>query len=344
MFVDTVKIFIKSGHGGAGCISFRREKSVPKGGPDGGDGGRGGSIYLQADVRLRTLIDLYYHPHLKAGNGERGEGSKRAGKDGKDITIFVPVGTLVKEAESGKPRNQGLINQTLTGGEVIADLLEPDKPILIAKGGRGGKGNAWFATATHQTPRFAQPGEPGEEKTLLLELKLIADVGLVGYPNAGKSTLLSKISAAKPKIADYPFTTKEPILGQVRIEPGKSFVVADIPGLIDGAHYGKGLGHEFLRHIERTKVLIHLVDIQPVDGSDPFKNFQAINQELKLYNPILASRPQVVALNKIDLVQKKNSITMLKRKIINQGFEVFAISALTSSGINQLMYRVAELL
>ena len=329
MFVDKVKIFLKAGHGGAGCISFRREKWVPKGGPNGGDGGNGGSIYIQVDKQLKTLIDLYHHPHIKADDGERGEGSNRAGKSGKDISISVPVGTVVKDAETE---------------DIIADLVNPDDPILLAQGGRGGKGNAWFATATHQTPRIAQPGESGVEKTLILELKLIADVGLVGYPNAGKSTLLSRISAAKPKIADYPFTTREPMLGQVKIETGKSFVVADIPGLIDGAHSGRGLGHEFLRHIERTKILIHLVDIQPVDDSDPFENFKAITQELELYNPGLASRPQIVVLNKLDLVHEKNKITNLKRKIVKQGYEVFSISALTGAGINPVMYRVAELL
>lgn len=329
MFVDKVKIFIKSGHGGAGSISFRREKFVPKGGPDGGDGGNGGSIYIQADTRLKTLIDLYHHPHIRAENGARGEGSNRTGKSGKDIVISVPIGTIIKDA----------VTETN-----IVDLVNSDEPVLLAQGGRGGKGNTWFKTATRQAPRIAQPGESGEEKALIFELKLIADVGLVGYPNAGKSTLLSRISAAKPKIADYPFTTREPMLGQVKIETGKSFVVADIPGLIDGAHSGRGLGHEFLRHIERTKVLVHLVDIQPIDGSDPLENFAAINRELELYNPILASRPQVVALNKIDLIATKNIITTLKRKIVKQGYEVFAISALTGAGIDLLMYRVAELL
>ncbi|MCX7919201.1 MAG: GTPase ObgE [bacterium] len=334
MFVDKVKIYVKSGHGGAGCVSFRREKSVPKGGPDGGDGGCGGSVYIQADSRIKTLIDLYHHPHIFAGNGEHGEGSKRTGKNGKDIIISVPVGTVVKEID---PVDDSIVKQQW-------DLIKEKEPILLARGGRGGKGNAWFATATHQTPRFAQPGEPGEEKKFILELKLIADVGLVGCPNAGKSTLLSRISAAKPKIADYPFTTKEPILGQVKIEFGKSFVIADIPGLIEGAHAGRGLGHEFLRHIERTKVLIHLVDVEPPDGSDPFENFMAINQELSLYNPILISRPQVVGLNKIDLLHSMSKIANLKRKIRQQGYEVFAISALTGNGVNKLIYRVAELL
>ncbi len=329
MFVDKVKIFIKSGHGGAGAVSFRREKWVPKGGPDGGDGGHGGSISIQANPRLKTLLDLYHHPHVHAQNGEHGEGSRRSGKSGKDITIEVPVGTVIKDAVTE---------------ELITDLVNPETPILLAAGGKGGKGNAWFATPTRQAPRFAQPGEPGVEKALILELKLIADVGLVGYPNAGKSTLLSKISAAKPKIADYPFTTKEPILGQVKIELGKSFVVADIPGLIDGAHSGRGMGHEFLRHIERTKLLLHIVDVHPIDESSPFKNFEAINQELALYNPILASRPQIVVLNKIDLVITKNAVTLLKRKLTKLGFEVYSISALTGAGVNQLMYRVAELL
>lgn len=329
MFVDKVKIYLKSGHGGAGAISFRREKWVPKGGPDGGDGGHGGSIYIQANPRLKTLLDLYHHPHAHAQNGEHGEGSRRSGKSGKDIIIQVPVGTVIKDAATE---------------EIITDLVNSDQPILLAVGGRGGKGNSWFATPTRQAPRFAQPGEPGVEKALILELKLIADVGLVGYPNAGKSTLLSKISAAKPKIADYPFTTKEPILGQVKIEVGRSFVVADIPGLIDGAHAGRGMGHEFLRHIERTKLLLHIVDVQPIDESSPFKNFEAINKELELYNPILASRPQIVVLNKIDLAINKNKITTLKRKLIKLGFEVYSISALTGAGVNQLMYRVAELL
>jgi GTP-binding protein len=329
MFVDKVKIFLKSGHGGAGCISFRREKWVPKGGPDGGDGGHGGSIYIQANQGLKTLLDLYHHPHVHAENGERGEGSRKSGKSGKDIIVQVPIGTVIKD----------FVTQ-----EIIVDLVNPDEPILLAPGGKGGKGNAWFATPTRQAPRIAQPGESGVEKTLIFELKLIADVGLVGYPNAGKSTLLSKISSAKPKIADYPFTTKEPILGQVKIELGKSFVVADIPGLIDGAHSGRGMGHEFLRHIERTKLLLHLVDVQPIDESNPFKNFEAINRELELYNPILASRPQIIVLNKIDLVHKKIAITNLKRKLTKLGFEVYSISALTGAGVDQLMYRVAELL
>lgn len=328
MFIDKVKIYVKAGDGGNGCVSFRREKFVPKGGPDGGDGGKGGDIIICADPHLKTLLDLYRRPHFKAKRGAHGEGSNRAGKDAPDVIIRVPVGTVIKDEN----------------GNIIADLKEKNQQVVVARGGRGGRGNARFVSPTNQAPRYAEAGEKGEEKVLILELKLIADVGLVGCPNAGKSTLLSRISHAKPKIAPYPFTTKEPILGQVQLEDGKSFIVADIPGLIEGAHAGRGLGDEFLRHIERTQLLVHLVDIMPMDGSEPIKNFQAINKELELYNPELAKRTQIVALNKIDLIKEKTKIFSLKEQINKLGYEVYPISALTGEGVNDLLYRIGALL
>jgi len=327
MFIDETKIFVRSGTGGKGCVAFRREKCVPKGGPDGGDGGKGGDVYLQVDPKLKTLLDYHLRPHIRAKNGLNGSGNNRTGKGADDIVMKVPGGTVIKDFETG---------------EIIADLIASGQTICIAKGGKGGRGNAHFVSSTHQSPREAEDGEPGEEKTLILELKLLADVGLVGYPNAGKSTLLSRISHAKPKIADYPFTTLNPILGQVRVGEGKSFVVADLPGLIENAHQGIGLGHEFLRHIERTKVLIHIVDIAPLDGSDPVHNFEAINKELELYDPLLLERPQIVVLNKIDLLPTKRLPNKIKKELSGRGYEVLLISSLTGEGLKELLYTISQ--
>ncbi|MGQ9631684.1 MAG: GTPase ObgE [bacterium] len=320
MFIDRVKIFVASGAGGRGCVSFRREKFVPQGGPDGGDGGRGGSVILRADASKHTLLDVKYRPHLRAQRGSHGEGKNRHGKDAPNLVVRVPLGTVVRDEEM----------------RIIADLVEDGQEVVVARGGRGGRGNAHFKSPTNQAPRFAEEGAPGEEKTLILELKLIADVGIVGMPNAGKSTLLARISNAHPKIADYPFTTLEPNLGVVQFDTGDSFVVADIPGLIEGAHEGRGLGDEFLRHVERTKLLIHLVDIS---SDDPVKNFSTINGELEKYSPLLASKPQMVALNKIDLwdgipLARENYERFTRRF---SDLDVYPISAATGSGVRELI-------
>ncbi len=321
-FIDYVKIAIQSGDGGRGCVSFRREKFIPKGGPDGGDGGRGGHVIITAVKELNTLLDLRYHREYKAQKGEHGKGSNKHGKDGEDRIIPVPVGTVVKDAESD---------------EVIADLDHEGAEIIAAKGGRGGQGNSHFATATRQAPKFAQPGEPGEERQLILELKLLADVGLVGLPNAGKSTLISVISAAKPKIADYPFTTLVPNLGVVKMEDYTSFVVADVPGLIEGAHKGIGLGFQFLRHLERTSLLLHLVDISDVLTTDPVEEFEKINKELVLYSPELAEKPMVVAGTKVDMAHDKTRLNTLQDYCKDKGLDFFALSAATGEGIRPLV-------
>jgi len=328
-FIDEAKIYVKAGTGGSGCISFRREKCVPKGGPDGGTGGKGGSVYVEADSHLKTLLDYHLRPHIKAERGWHGSGSNRTGASGKDLILKVPLGTVVRDFETG---------------EIIEDLVEQGKQICVAKGGKGGRGNACFVSSTHQSPREAEDGVPGEEKTILLELKLLADVGLVGLPNAGKSTLLSRVSKAKPKIADYPFTTLNPILGQVYLEMGKSFVIADLPGLIENAHKGVGLGHEFLKHIERTKVILHMVDVNPPDESDPIANFDAINRELEMYNEDLIQRPQVVALNKIDTFPNKRIPNKIKNELESRGHQVFEISALTGDGLMPLMYALGKII
>lgn len=322
MFVDEVKIFVKAGDGGKGCISFRREKYVPKGGPDGGDGGDGGDIIIRASEDLNTLLDLKYQQHYRARKGENGMGRNMHGRDGPDVLIPVPVGSVVKDFESG---------------EIIADLTEDGMEVIAAKGGRGGKGNAHFVSSTRQTPRFAQPGEEGEERGLILELKLLADVGLIGMPNAGKSTLLTAISSARPKIAPYPFTTLSPVLGVVRYREFRSFVVADIPGLIEEAHKGAGLGFQFLRHIERTSILVHLVDISEESTGDPVENFRAINREISLYSPSLTKRHQVVTPNKIDIIGKGDKLLRLKDFCEREGYKVFPISALTGEGIEDLL-------
>ena len=321
-FVDYVKISVKAGDGGRGCVSFRREKYVPKGGPNGGDGGRGGHVIFRATKALNTLLDLRYKREYKAERGQHGMGKKMHGRDGKDLIIPVPVGTIIKDADSG---------------DVIIDLDSEGMEIIIAKGGKGGLGNAHFATPTRQAPRFAQKGEEGGDRHLILELKLIADVGLIGLPNAGKSTLLSAISSAKPKIADYPFTTLTPMLGVVRLENYRSFVVADIPGLIEGAHKGVGLGYQFLRHVERTSMLLHLVDISSMGEGDTIENFEKINKELELYSPELTRKPQVVVGTKLDIAGDRKRFNRLARYCKTKALDFFPVSAVTGTGIKRLL-------
>jgi GTP-binding protein len=327
MFIDEAKIWVKAGDGGHGCISFRREKFVPKGGPDGGDGGNGGSVYFEAAEDVDTLADFSGRHHFKAGSGGGGEGANRHGHDGRDLVIRVPVGTLIYD----------------TDFEVLLkDLDKVGMKVCICRGGKGGKGNKAFATSTRQTPRFSTPGKPGQARNLRLELKLIADVGLVGMPNAGKSTLISRCSEARPKIADYPFTTLNPVLGIVELTDFRRFVMADIPGLIEGAHEGAGLGHEFLRHIERTRIIVHILDIMPSDGSDPAANYEKIRAELALHSNVLARKKEVVVLNKIDLDHDgklAKDITDRLQTIQRRGqqpFPIMAISAVTGQGIGKL--------
>ncbi len=327
MFIDRAVISVKGGDGGRGCVSFRREKFVPKGGPDGGDGGDGGDVILVADENLSTLLDFQYRRHYRAQRGSHGEGSHRHGRRGGSLVVPVPVGTIVKDAETAA---------------VLADLVHHGQRAVVARGGKGGRGNARFATSTHRAPRQAEPGRPGEERRVELELRLIADAGLVGFPNAGKSTLLSRVSAARPKIADYPFTTTEPYLGVVGLADGRSFVLADIPGLIEGAHQGAGLGHTFLRHISRTRVLVHLIDLAA--GRDPVSDFQAVNGELRLYDESLKDRPMLVALNKIDEPEARAKAAEASEAIGALGFHVFPVSAATGEGVDALMRAVADLL
>ncbi|NPV82520.1 MAG: GTPase ObgE [Candidatus Aminicenantes bacterium] len=330
MFVDQVRVILIAGKGGDGCVSFRREYRVPKGGPDGGRGGDGGSIYLVSDPNLNSLSYFRYHPINKARKGAPGQGSNKQGKRGRDLYLKVPVGTMVKDAATG---------------QVLHDFLKPGEVYLAARGGRGGRGNASFATPTHQVPREFEKGRPGEEKELILELKLIADVGLVGFPNTGKSTLISKISAARPEIADYPFTTLTPNLGVVDLDEERSFVVADIPGLIEGAHLGHGLGIQFLRHIERTRILVHLIDVSPLSGRDPVKDYRVIQAELKAFNPELVSRKQVIVANKIDLLGEDRKRLLAARRLAAREKKPFlAISALTGEGLKDLVSLLARLL
>ncbi len=324
MFLDQTKIFIRSGNGGSGAVSFRREKYVPRGGPDGGDGGRGGHIIMEATNDLNTLSSFRYQQHFRAEHGEPGAAVNRFGKAGADLIIKVPVGTLVKNTETGKN---------------IADLNESGFQVIILRGGRGGRGNTHFATSTRQTPQFAEKGEPGAELAIELELKLLADVGLIGFPNAGKSSLLTKISAARPKVANYPFTTLEPNLGVVDYK-AESFVAVDIPGLIEGAHQGVGLGHQFLRHIERTRLLVHLVDLSGQSGRDPYQDYVQINEELRLYNPELISKEQIVAANKIDLPESRKTWEKFQLQIGDR--IVIPISVATGEGINQLLDTVIQ--
>ncbi len=325
MFVDKARIYVKGGDGGRGAVAFRREKYVPFGGPSGGDGGDGGDVILKVDEGLRTLVDFKYQRHFRAGRGQHGGGKNKHGARGEDLVIKVPPGTLVRDADTG---------------EVLADLVEPGQECLVARGGRGGRGNARFASARRKAPRFAEKGEPGEERHLSLELKVLADVGLVGFPNAGKSTLISRISAAKPKIADYPFTTLTPNLGVVTRGPGRSFTVADIPGLIEGAHLGSGLGHEFLRHIERTRLLVHVLDLSDMTGRDPVEDFHKINRELELYSPALARREQIVCANKLDLPEARDKLARLTREL--EGRRVVGISAVTGEGVERLLDLIEE--
>jgi GTP-binding protein len=328
VFIDTARIYIKAGDGGNGIISFRREKYVAYGGPDGGDGGKGGDVIFVADPNLSTLLDFKYRKKYVAQNGENGRGKNQYGKNGEDLYIKVPVGTLIINDETG---------------EIIADLVKPNQKAIVLRGGKGGRGNAKFATSTLKTPRFAESGEKGKEMWVRLELKLLADVGLIGFPNAGKSTLLASCTRAKPKIANYPFTTLTPNLGVVE-HKGKSFVMADIPGLIEGAHRGEGLGHDFLRHIERTKMLIHVVDVSGNEGRDPIEDFEKINEELKLYSERLLTLPQIVAANKIDIQSGKENFSAFEKEIKKRGYEVYPISALTKEGIDKLLDKTIEIL
>ena len=326
MFIDRAKIRVEGGHGGNGVTAFRREKFVPRGGPSGGDGGRGGDVWLVADSSLNTLLHLRYNPLHIAGRGLHGEGAKRSGHAGDDIEVRVPVGTQVFEASTG---------------ELLQDLSTDGARWLAARGGRGGFGNAHFTTSTNRAPRYHQEGSEGEERELQLELKLLADVGLVGFPNAGKSTLISTVSAAKPKIADYPFTTLEPHLGVVDLGDFRTFVIADIPGLIEGAHKGAGLGDRFLRHIERTKLLLHLVDVSSASGREPVSDYETVNRELAAYNPALASRPQFVIATKLDALQEPERLKSLELRAKQDGKEFYAVSSATGNGVRQLMEAVA---
>ncbi|MGZ4886403.1 MAG: GTPase ObgE [Candidatus Aminicenantales bacterium] len=323
MFVDQVQVSLKAGRGGDGCVSFRREAHVPRGGPDGGHGGNGGSVYFVSDASVHSLAYFRFHPILKAKKGAPGEGNNRTGKRGTDLRLPVPVGTVVREEGPDA---------------LLFDFLLPGQAYLAAKGGKGGRGNASYATSTHQAPREWEPGRPGEERDLVLELKLIADVGLVGFPNAGKSTLISKISSARPLIADYPFTTLTPNLGVVDAGTTRSFVVADIPGLIEGANLGHGLGIRFLRHIERTKILVHIVDVSPYTGRDPVHDYDVVMKELESFKPGLARRAQILAANKVDLLgTDKSRLTGLKRLAARKKIPFFAISAIKGEGLLPLV-------
>ncbi|PKM83511.1 MAG: GTPase ObgE [Firmicutes bacterium HGW-Firmicutes-13] len=326
MFVDRAKIYLKGGDGGNGASSFLREKYMPHGGPDGGDGGSGGNIVFVVDEGLRTLLDFKYRQHFKALRGKHGQGKKRHGKNAPDLEVKVPPGTVVYNAETG---------------ELIADLTRPGEKAVIARGGRGGRGNARFVTATRKAPKLAEKGEPGEEITIILELKLIADVGLVGFPNAGKSTFLSSVSAARPKIDSYPFTTLSPNLGQVQAAAGKNFIVADIPGIIEGAHKGVGLGLRFLRHIERTKILLFILDAAGTEGRDPLEDLKALQNELIMYGRNMAQRSQIIAANKIDLPEGKENFIKIKEKLAPD-YPVFGISAVTGEGIQELLYFISD--
>lgn len=327
MFVDKAEIFVKAGKGGDGRVSFRKEKYVPSGGPDGGDGGRGGNVIAVVDEGMRTLMDFRYQKKYIAENGENGMKKKMFGKDAKDLIFKVPPGTVIRDVQTGK---------------VLADLLRGGDSAVIARAGRGGRGNVHFKSATRQAPTFAEQGTYGEERTVILELKMLADVGLVGYPNVGKSTFLSATTMAKPKIANYHFTTLTPNLGVVEVIKGKSFVLADIPGLIEGASDGVGLGHEFLRHVERTRLIIHVVDVSGLEGRDPVEDFEKINLELERYSPLLMERVQIVAANKIDLLYERDDLEHFMAEMKRRGYEVFPISAATGEGIDNLMHYVTQ--
>ncbi|MFR5189435.1 GTPase ObgE [Peptostreptococcus sp.] len=329
MFIDKARIFVKAGNGGNGAVSFRREKYVPAGGPDGGDGGRGANIIMIADTGLRTLMDFKYKKKYSAQHGEDGSKKKRAGKNGEDLILSVPEGTVIRDEKTGL---------------IIADLKKAGDQAVVARGGYGGKGNQHFANAVRQAPAFAKSGTDGQERWITLELKMIADVGLLGFPNVGKSTFLSVVTSAKPKIANYHFTTLTPNLGVVQTRHGESFVIADIPGIIEGAADGVGLGHDFLRHVERTKVLVHIVDISGIEGRDPIDDFEKINEELRLYNERLSTRPQLVVANKSDLLFDESIYENFKKTMEEKGYEVFKMSAATRDGVDQVIDRVSQLL
>ena len=332
MFADRATIYVRSGKGGDGHVSFRREKYVPSGGPDGGDGGNGGDVIFQVDEGLNTLVDYRHIRKYRAEDGEQGGKKNCHGKNGQNIVLKVPLGTVIKEAETGK---------------VIADMSGDNRKVVLLKGGKGGNGNQHYATSTMQAPKYAQPGQPAQELTLLLELKVIADVGLVGFPNVGKSTLLSRVTNAQPRIANYHFTTLSPNLGVVDLDGSRGFVIADIPGLIEGASQGAGLGHEFLRHIERTKVIIHIVDAAGTEGRDPVADIYAINRELESYNADIGKRPQVIAANKIDAiysVEESDPLAALKAEFEPKGIPVYPISAISGQGLKELLYHVRDML
>lgn len=326
-FIDEVTLFASSGHGGAGCVAFRHEKFIEFGGPSGGDGGKGGDVIFQATSGMSTLLELRHRPHQKAEKGHNGQGKNRHGAGGEDLIIKVPVGTVITDADTR---------------EVLADMNEDNLQIILLKGGRGGQGNARFASATNKAPKFAQPGEEGEERKLRLELKLMADVGLLGLPNAGKSSLISKISAARPKIADYPFTTMVPSLGVVPYKNYRSFVMADIPGIIEGAHEGAGLGHRFLKHLERSGILLHLVDISWMPERDPLAEYEAVNRELALFSSELADKEQAVVITKIDLPQTREKLAEITAWFEGRGVKVFPISSATGEGIEKLLDEIAR--
>ncbi|NNL42770.1 MAG: GTPase ObgE [Desulfobacterales bacterium] len=326
-FIDEATITVQSGDGGSGCVSFRREKFIPRGGPDGGDGGSGGDIVLRTTLRKRTLKHFQFKRQFKAKNGAGGQGKRKTGKNGPELIIEIPPGTLVGDADTG---------------QILKDLTKPGETLIVAKGGRGGQGNSRFKTSTNRSPRFSQPGEPAEKRTLKLDLKLLADVGIIGFPNAGKSTLISAISSANPKIGDYPFTTLSPNLGVVQTSWGEPFVVADIPGLIEGAHKGAGLGIKFLRHIERTRILVHLIDALSIDLNDPLKGYHAINQELALYSKRLAKKPQIVVLNKLDLPGADEASQVFESAASDM--KILRISAIDQTGIEQLKSQMVKLL
>ncbi|GMB07484.1 GTP-binding protein [Thermolongibacillus altinsuensis] len=328
MFVDQVRIYVKGGDGGNGMVAFRREKYVPKGGPAGGDGGKGGDVVFVVDEGLRTLMDFRYQRHFKAPRGENGMSKNQHGKNAEDLIVKVPPGTVVIDDETK---------------QVIADLTEHGQRFVVARGGRGGRGNTRFASAANPAPEIAENGEPGEERYVTLELKLLADVGLVGFPSVGKSTLLSVVSAAKPKIADYHFTTLAPNLGVVETDDGRSFVMADLPGLIEGAHQGAGLGHQFLRHIERTRVIVHVIDMAAIEGRDPYEDYLIINEELKQYNLRLTERPQIIVANKMDMPNAEENLKVFKEKL-QEDVPIFPISALTRKGLRELLFAIADLL
>lgn len=330
MFYDYAKVNVKAGDGGNGIVAFRREKYVPKGGPAGGDGGKGGSIILRADEGLRTLIDFRYQTHYKGKRGDHGSGAKQHGRSADDIVLRVPVGTVVRDADTKK---------------LLGDLRHHGQEIVVAQGGRGGRGNARFVSSTHRAPAFAENGEKGEERWITLELKLLADVGLVGFPNVGKSTIISRVSAAKPKIANYHFTTLEPNLGMVRVDAGRSFVIADVPGLVEGAAEGAGLGHRFLRHVERTRVLVHVVDLSGSEGRDPLEDLAVIRGELERYAPQLNEKPMVIVANKVDLMSDDDREAALAR--LSEAYpevRIFPMSAATDSDLNELVYHLADIL